>query len=118
MQVDGSLGAAEVWQTLNQWGNPVCVHSLSGNTLYTFDVRANVGGDLSQWGVPLENVLTNIPGDATGDDTVNILDMIYVRNILNAARCSGEAFKGDVTDDGVVNILDMIFIRNHLNDTR
>jgi len=56
------------------------------------------------------------PGDANLDGTVNILDIITVRNCLNKDTGSGDCWKADVTQDGAVNVLDMMFVRNHLNE--
>ena len=57
----------------------------------------------------------NIPGDSTNDCSVNILDLIFIRNKLNADPASEDNWRADVTQDGTINILDMIFIRNKLN---
>lgn len=59
-----------------------------------------------------------LPGDANGDCRVDILDMIGIRNRLNADPASPpENAPYDVTEDGAINILDMIFVRNRLNNT-
>lgn len=52
------------------------------------------------------------PGDANGDGTVNILDMVYVRNNLNRNPLSDPGVQAaDVNQDGRVNILDMLLVR-------
>ena len=57
-----------------------------------------------------------IRGNAVRDESVNVLDMIRVRNNLNAPQpLEGDAFRSDVNANGSVNILDLIFVRNHLN---
>jgi len=56
-----------------------------------------------------------IPGDATGDCKVNILDLIYVRNRLNQDPGTGDNYMADVNEDGKINILDLIYVRNRLN---
>ncbi|NQT20767.1 MAG: hypothetical protein HQ592_13755 [Planctomycetes bacterium] len=59
-----------------------------------------------------------LEGDVNGDCFVNILDMIAVRNHLNAnvnSPPSNAAY--DVNDDGWINVLDMLYVRNRLNDT-
>jgi len=53
--------------------------------------------------------------DINGDDEINILDLIQVRNSLGTSPQSSGAFCCDVTRDGSVNILDMIAVRNYLN---
>ena len=59
-----------------------------------------------------------IPGDTNGDCNVNILDLIAVRNKLNADPASPpENASFDLNGDGSINILDMIFVRNRLNTT-
>ncbi|HUS58953.1 MAG TPA: dockerin type I repeat-containing protein, partial [Planctomycetota bacterium] len=56
-----------------------------------------------------------IPGDANGDCRVNILDLIFIRNRLNAEVSTGDNIKADVNLDGRINILDLIYVRNRLN---
>ena len=56
-----------------------------------------------------------IPGDATLDCVVNILDLIFVRNRLNQDIETGDNWKANVNDDDKINILDLLFVRNHLN---
>jgi len=53
-----------------------------------------------------------IEGDVNGDCSVNILDMISVRNRLNHDVDSGDNWKADITGDGSINILDLIAVRN------
>jgi len=117
VQADNSLGTTEVWRTRAQWGNPICINGLNPDTSYTFDIRGKITDELSVWGVPLENVLTNMAGDATGNNVVDVFDMIFVRDHLGDDRCSGISFQADVNDDGIVNILDLTFIRSRPNFT-
>ena len=58
-----------------------------------------------------------IPGDINGDCKVNIVDMIWIRNKLNADTTSGDNWWADVNSDGLINIVDMVYVRNKLNDT-
>jgi hypothetical protein len=51
-------------------------------------------------------------GDATGDDTVNIIDAISVVNEINGTPSVGQP---DCTEDGAVNIIDAICIVNIIN---
>lgn len=55
-------------------------------------------------------------GDANLDGTVNILDMLFVRNRLREDPLSGDDWQADLNEDGAINILDLIFTRNHLGD--
>jgi len=57
-----------------------------------------------------------IKGNPVRDGYVNVIDMINVRNNLNAPQpLSEDAFPSDVNADGKVNILDLLFVRNHIN---
>ncbi|NQT20067.1 MAG: hypothetical protein HQ592_10215 [Planctomycetes bacterium] len=56
-------------------------------------------------------------GDANGDFSVNMLDIIDVRNCLHQNPASDDNWRADVNDDGAINILDMLFVRNRLNTT-
>ena len=55
-----------------------------------------------------------IPGDVTGDCSVSILDLIWVRNKLGQSASTGNNWRADVAKDGLINILDLIQIRNNL----
>lgn len=63
------------------------------------------------------NSLTAPDADVIVDGTVNILDMLTVRNNLGSVPGSDGYIRADVTQDGKVNILDMLAVRNHLNTT-
>ena len=53
--------------------------------------------------------------DVTGDASVNILDLLAVRNHLGEQAGTGnEQF--DANGDGAINVLDLIFVRNHLGE--
>ena len=54
-------------------------------------------------------------GDTNGDCSVNILDLILVRNRLGADPATGDNWKADLNRDGKINILDIIAVRNRLN---
>jgi hypothetical protein len=58
--------------------------------------------------------MSYLPWDGTQDCTVNILDLIWVRNHLGEDGWSGESWRADANRDGQVNILDLIAVRNHL----
>jgi len=63
----------------------------------------------------IRNIVFGIAGDANLDCTVNILDLIFVRNRINRSIDTGDNWQADVTGDGKINILDLIFVRNNLN---
>ena len=54
-------------------------------------------------------------GDANLDCTVNILDLIFIRNKLNQDPGTGNNWQANVYGDGSINILDLIYVRNKLN---
>ena len=64
-------------------------------------------GYLIRWG--LEIYYDGPAEDVNGDGTVNVLDLIAVRNSLR-----GSPGRTDVNGDGVINVLDLISIRNKL----
>jgi len=54
-------------------------------------------------------------GDFTRDCSVNVLDLIELRNHLYDQVSTDDNWKYDLTGDGYINVLDMITLRNHLN---
>ena len=117
VQIDGSLAASAVWQTLDQWQNPAYIKGLTPDTTYLFDVQAKLDDASSEWSTATA-VLTNIQGDVNGDNKVNIVDMLAVRNVLNRDPKSDSNFRADVDGDGKINIVDMLAVRNSLNTSR
>ena len=63
------------------------------------------------------NRLTAPAADVIVDGTVNIIDMVAVRNDLNAVPGSSGYIRADVNRDGLINIIDLIWVRNALNST-
>lgn len=68
-------------------------------------------------------VLVTIPGDAKGDKTVNVLDLILIAGHLGHSNGNGhvpyseEWYKCnncDVKPDGKINVLDLIVTASHL----
>ncbi|NQT21744.1 MAG: hypothetical protein HQ592_18715 [Planctomycetes bacterium] len=51
------------------------------------------------------------------DCVVNVVDIIYVRVLLQANPEIADNWQADVNEDGVINILDLITVRNHLGTT-
>jgi len=56
----------------------------------------------------------SIPGDATDDCRVNVLDLIHVRNRLGQSASSGDSWRFDVNKDNAIDELDLIAVRNLL----
>ena len=65
--------------------------------------------------VTVESMSHPLPGDATGDCRVDILDMLFVRCHLNDDPGVGDNWKADMNDDGRIDILDMMFVRGRLS---
>lgn len=53
-------------------------------------------------------------GDANGNGSVNVFDLLATRNTLNQP-VGDTNFRNDVTLDGKVNVFDMLMVRNNLN---
>ena len=62
-----------------------------------------------------QNFTGTIEGDTNFDCVINVLDMIFVRNKLNASVTVGDNWQADVNRDGSINVLDLIQVRNRLN---
>src|SRR4051812_41832290 len=58
--------------------------------------------------------IPSLPGDVSGDGTVNIADMAFVANNWNAAGANNPA---DANHDGIVNIADMGVVASNWNRT-
>ena len=55
-----------------------------------------------------------ITGDANLDCTVNVMDLLVVRNLLHQDPASGDNWKADVNGDGAINLNDLITVRNRM----
>ncbi len=55
-----------------------------------------------------------LAGDVNGDQTVNIFDLVQVRNQLNQS-VTASTCRADVNVDGAINIFDLVAVRNSLN---
>jgi len=56
-----------------------------------------------------------LPGDVNYDGTVNVLDLLLVRNSMGSDPASSiQARKADVNADGGVNVLDLLVVRGRL----
>jgi len=67
--------------------------------------------------VSFDTLHRRVAGDANNDCTVNVLDMILIRDHMRQDPRSGTMWWFDVNNDGRINILDMILVRNHIGDT-
>jgi len=61
------------------------------------------------------NNLTAPNADVNVDGSVNILDLIAIRNGMGKVPGSSASVRCDVNEDGRINILDLITVRNKLN---
>ena len=59
-----------------------------------------------------------LPGDCNGDSLVDLLDLIFVRDVHREDPASGDNWRGDVNEDGVINVLDLLYVRNRLGTKR
>ena len=59
----------------------------------------------------------NIPCDVNDDCTVDILDLLFVRNKLRADPAAGDNWQANVNQDETINILDLLQVRNKLRTT-
>jgi len=55
-----------------------------------------------------------ISGDANGDGSVNVLDLVFVRNCMGMPANTGDAWRADVNEDGKVDVKDLITVRNRM----
>ena len=82
------------------------------NIGFTFNSR-NISG-----GRPKPNLAVTanlLAGDTNLDCSVNILDLIFIRQRLNQDVSTADNRQADVNADGRINILDLIAVRNLLN---
>jgi len=73
--------------------------------------------DLDGNGVTDTVCLGALVGDVNGDRSVNIFDLVQVRNALNQAVTAAN-FRSDTNADGSINIFDLVTVRNSLNTTQ
>jgi len=55
-----------------------------------------------------------VAGDANNDCSVNILDLIRIRNLIGSNPGTGENWWANVNEDGAINVLDLIYARNRI----
>jgi len=58
-----------------------------------------------------------LPADATADNHVNLIDLVFVRNRIGRGLRDGDAWFADVNRDGAVDEKDLILVRNALGTT-
>ncbi len=117
----GGLDTSDVIVT-NGWVTGVAIQ----NNELTMDLAGATNGGMLAAFPGLENAYVAnqtvldmlcfavLQGDVNGDGTVNILDLVQVRNGLNQA-VTAVNFRADVNTDGQLNILDLVAVRNSLN---
>ncbi len=93
--------------TLSGVVNPSCLEIVVSGI--TSSAGTPMAGDALVW-------LRVLAGDVSGDGSVNILDLVQIRNQLNQSATAAN-FHTDVTVDGTVNILDLVNVRNNLNQS-
>jgi len=57
-----------------------------------------------------------LPGDVNRDCRVNLLDLIYVRNLLGRNAFSSDYWRADVNADGRINVLDLLRVRDQMGE--
>jgi len=56
-----------------------------------------------------------VPGDANGDETVNVADVVYLVNFLYRSGASPDPMEaGDANSDDIVNVADVVYLVNYL----
>jgi len=88
--------------------------SLASPTAVTFQ-RARINEGNVPASVVNGTVSSVYPGDANLDCRTNVLDLIFIRNRLNAETNTADNWQADVNQDGRINVLDLIYVRNRLN---
>jgi len=101
-----------VWICFQAGGNKITVDVAqpAGNSPLLVDFTA-VNGACE---TPTSLCVRLAAGDVTGDGSVNIFDLVSVRNSLNQG-VSEANFRADVNADGSINIFDLVAVRNNLN---
>ncbi len=99
----------------------------SANSLFVLDVKESGNSD-GYWnifrGSPLRNGYYAIGegcgaalGDVSGDDNINILDLVQIVNLILGIDSPVFTCAADFTQDGAVNILDLVQIANYILDS-
>jgi len=77
--------------------------------------RINMGAyGNTQYASKVAGIMWLLYGDATFDWTVDVVDLIFVRNRLGKDINTGDNRRADVNEDGVLDILDLVYVRNRL----
>ena len=68
--------------------------------------------------IPVSLVVStsSLPGDVTGDDIINILDIVTLVNfVVGLSEPESEQFAaGDMNNDDVLNVLDVVLLVNEI----
>ena len=102
----------------------------SGNNIFVVDIKEQ-GNTTNYWNMyrgnaqrsgyymPVDNPECGVDlGDVTGDDNINILDIVQLANCILAGNCGNlpNGCAGDLNDDGNWNILDIVQLANLILD--
>ncbi|NQT20773.1 MAG: discoidin domain-containing protein, partial [Planctomycetes bacterium] len=55
-----------------------------------------------------------LPGDANGDCSVNLLDIVFIGQRLGQDVRTADNWRADVTGDGRIDVMDQVLVRKHL----
>ena len=83
-------------------------------TSSTITIRPNSGRmEIKAILTPIEPPFTTF-GDANGDNSINMLDVLYIRKYIAKQPVKPNLTASDVTDDGNVNMFDVLLIRKYI----
>ena len=106
--------------TSNEQFPPTHTYSTAGTFYVTLDVSDQYGANgLQYWEyitLEGESDCGSDAGDVTGDESVNILDIVQVANYILGTSTPAYACAADMNADGNVNILDIVQIANAILD--
>jgi hypothetical protein len=72
-------------------------------------------GTLSDSGIVVMQVISYVPGDASGDGVVELGDVVYILNYLFRNEAPPDPYAaGDANCDGKVELGDAIYLLNYL----
>ena len=97
-------------------GIKVTIKKNSNNNTNNFATGDVITFDNGKDSISLTYVLY---GDMNGDNNINLVDLVHVRNIILEQSNLTGAYKqaGDINHDGKINLADLIFVRNDILGT-
>jgi len=111
-------GGFAAWQTGKPAAGSALFQGAYDHTYSFYSVATDVAGNVEQKTAADAATACRrefiLPGDSTGDGTVNILDLIFIRDKLIGDLLSGDNWAADVNGDGKINVLDLIYTRNRI----